>query len=224
MGDEDGTTRVLWGAGTTRTVRVHWALQELGLPYRTEPILPRSDAMEREDFKALSRRGKVPLLQEGDRVIGESGAIVLHLAERHEEGPVRLSVTPELRPEYYDLCFFVLTELDATSLYVLRRHEGLPEIYGEAPTANEAARAYFLRQVTEMERRLGDGRPYLLGERFTSPDLLLMTCLDWARFLSLPVGDTLDAYRVRIAARPAYQAAVEANFAPVRRAAEDAAR
>ena len=50
---------------------------------------------------------------------------------------------------------FIAMELDATSLYVLRRHEGLPEIYGEAPTANRAARDYFDRMIEAAATRTG---------------------------------------------------------------------
>lgn len=111
--------------GTSRTIRAHWALRELGLAYRCEPILPRTPAMERDDFRAVSDRGKVPILDDSGLVIGESAAIVLYLADRYRDGALRLDVPPDdhdARARYYDLCFFVLTELDATSLYVLRRH------------------------------------------------------------------------------------------------------
>jgi len=214
--------RVLWGAGTPRTLRPHWALRELGLSYRNEPIIPRSASMERADFQAVSPRGKVPILDDGGRLVGESAAIVLYLADRYSSEGGRLDV-PLDRPErgdYYDLCFFVLTELDATTLYVLRRHEGLPEIYGEARTAARAAREYFSRQLGEIERRLSDGRSYLLGDTFTSPDLLLVSCLDWARFVGIPPRERLAAYRDRIAQRPAYGEAMAANFAPLRPAGE----
>lgn len=65
-----------------------------------------------------------------------------------------------------------------------------------------------------MERHLGDGRPYLLGDDFRAPDLLLTTCLDWARYVDLALPDTLDAYRHRIAERPAYAEALAANRPP----------
>jgi glutathione S-transferase len=105
-------------------------------------------------------------------------------------------------------------ELDATTLYVLRRHEGLPDVYGEAPTACEAARGYFQRMVGEIERRLADRRPYLLGADFTAVDVLLASCLVWAQFVGIPLADPLVAYRGRVAARPAFAAAMQVNFPP----------
>lgn len=215
--ETDDHGRVLWGAGTARTMRVHWALRELDLPYTNEPIIPRTASMERSDFAALGERGKVPILDDGGVLVGESAAIVLYLADRYGSEACRLAIALDGkdRAAYYDLCFFIMTELDATALYVLRRHEGLPDIYGEAPAASAAAREYFSRQLGEMVRRLGGGSPYLLGDRFTSPDLLLMTCLDWASFVGLEIPEPLVAYRTRIAERPAYAAAMTANFAPL---------
>jgi glutathione S-transferase len=174
--------------------------------------------MDREDFRALSHRGKVPILDDGGLVVGESGAIVLYLADRYRDGSCQLAVPsddPEARAAYYDLAFYVLTELDATTLYVLRRHEGLPEVYGEAPAAARAAREYFSRQVGEIERRLDDARPYLLGEELRAPDLLLTTCLDWAAFVGIGLPESVERYRARIAERPAYRQAMSENFAPL---------
>ena len=156
----------VWGIGTSRTIRVHWALEELGLEYETREILPRTESMRSPDFVRLSARGKVPLLEDGERVMGESGAILFHLAERYRD---RIELAPEsntrARADFDDLCFFILTELDAV-LYIIRRHEGLPELYGSAPVATQAARDYFLRQVGEPESRVVEGRRQLLGENF----------------------------------------------------------
>ena len=77
-------------------------------------------------------------------------------------------------------CYFIVTELDAGSLYVVRRHEGLKHIYGEAPAAVEAAKNYFLHNLEAMASRVESDGPYLFGERFSVADILLMTCLDWA--------------------------------------------
>ena len=170
-------------------------------------------------FLSLTQRGKVPLLEDGELVIGESAAMVIYLADRNRE-LASLAPIPNTheRARFDDLCFFVMTELDA-SLYVIRRHEGLPETYGEAPVATEAARQYFLRQVGEMERRLTDGRPYLQGDAFGAADLLLTTCLIWAEFVGIPLTGRLCDYKEPITARPAYRQALARNFPPAALAA-----
>ena len=71
----DGLPRLrLWGVGTSRTLRPHWLLAELGLPYECREILPRSSSMQDPAFRALAPRGKVPILEDGGLVVGESGA------------------------------------------------------------------------------------------------------------------------------------------------------
>ena len=123
----------------------------------------------------FTQRRKIPFFEDGEIRIGESGAIVFYLADRYRD---RGRLAPEpgtaARAAFEELAFFILMELDATALYVLRRHEGLPDVYGEAPEACAAARGYFQRMVGEIERRLADGRPHLLGEAFSAADLLLV--------------------------------------------------
>lgn len=106
-----------------------------------------------------------------------------------------------------------MMELDATRLYVLRRHVGLPQIYGEAPAAVQAAKAYSQRQVRTVADMLADGRTWLLGEGFTGADLLLASCLGMAQPYGLPLDGTLTAFRERAMARPAYAMAAQANRA-----------
>ena len=71
---------VLWGATTSRTIRAHWALRELGLAYRCEPILPRTGETKTERFTAIAPRQKIPALVDGDFVVAESAAIVAYLS------------------------------------------------------------------------------------------------------------------------------------------------
>jgi len=208
------TTRRVWGIGTSRTLRVHWMLAELELEYETRPILTRTERMEDPGFRALSGRGKIPLLEDGDLMIGESAAISLYLADRYRD---HAALAPPLgsdeRAVHDELCFFIMTEMDAL-LYVIRRHEGLPDLYGRSEIACDAARAYFVRSAEEVERRLAGGSNYLMGEAFQVADLLLKTCLDWAGLCSITIPDSLRGYGERIASRPAYVKAIGINFTP----------
>jgi glutathione S-transferase len=206
------TQIILWGATTTRTIRAHWALRELGLPYHCRPILSRSGETTTPQFTAVNPRQKIPALVDGDFIITESAAIITYLSTTYATPDNALVPTDPLgRARYDEWAYFILTELDATSLYVVRRHQGLPGIYGEAPVAVDAALTYFQRQVGSVAATLNDGRPWLMGDRFTGVDMLLTTCLTWATGLKQPLAASLVDFRDRAIARPAYVAAAAAN-------------
>ena len=76
----------LWGVGTSRTIRAHWAMAELGLPYETRAIGARTGETQTAEYTALNPRQKIPLLQDGDFCIGESAAIVAYLSRTYSRG------------------------------------------------------------------------------------------------------------------------------------------
>jgi glutathione S-transferase len=204
-----------------RALRVHWALIELGLDYRTEPVQSRTGETQTDDFARLNPRQKIPVLQDGDLTLTESAAIVTYLAERYSRPEARLIPTEIAnRARYHEWQSFICMELDATSLYVLRRHAYLPDIYGAAPEAVAGAEAYFARMIGAAAETINDGRTYLLGDAFSGADILMTTCLDWAARYDQPVPDTFLAYRERVVARPAYAAARTANEPPTNRPAD----
>jgi glutathione S-transferase len=211
---QDPPRLILWGVSTTRTLRALWALHELSLDYASRPILPRSGETKTEEFTRLNPRQKIPVLQDGDFTIAESPAIVAYLSEAYGTPDNALVPRePRLRARWLEWCFHIAMELDATSLYVMRRHRDLKHIYGEAPVAVESAAAYFVAQLRHVVQALNDGRPFLVGDRFTSADMLLTTCLTWAISYGVPVGEPCcHDYVARLTVRPAYQAAFAANL------------
>jgi glutathione S-transferase len=210
---------VLWGVGTSRTVRAHWALHELGLPYKSRPILPRSGETKTPEYTALNPRQKIPLLQDNDLTIGESAAIVAYLAQKYNDANVSLvPASSDSYARWLEWCFFIVTELDSTSLYVMRRHgtnKGLAHIYGNAPEVVAKAGEYFREQLRHVDAALSDGRPYLMGEQFTTADILLTTCLTWAIDYGVGICDTAVPYLERTTARESYKSSMAVNFAPI---------
>jgi glutathione S-transferase len=205
----------LWGVSTGRTLRALWALHELELDYTLHPIQPRTGETQTPEFARLNPRRKIPVLQDGDFVIAESPAIVTYLSETYGTPDNALVPSdPRHRAQWLEWCFHIAMELDATSLYVMRRHRDLKHIYGEAPIAVDSASKYFQTQLVHVVHTLSDGRQYLLGERFTSADMLLTTCLVWAINYGVPVPELCTDYAGRIAQRPAYQVALRANLPP----------
>jgi glutathione S-transferase len=208
---------ILWGVGTTRTVRAHWALAELGLDYTSRPIQARTGETKTAEYTALTARQKIPLLQDGDLTITESAAIVTYLSDAYGSAQTTLlpSGTKE-RARCLEWCFLVISELDAASLYVIRRHRHLPEIYGAAPEVCEQAAAYFGQQMRSVERQLAEGHPYLLGDRLTAADIILSTCLSWAVGYGVPIDPRAAAYNARVMERAAYRQASIRNAPPSR--------
>jgi len=202
----------VWGIGTSRTIRVLWMLAEVGVDYDLHPIGSRTGATQEADFLRLNPRHKIPVLQHGSFVITESAAILQYLNETFPHPDVYLPTDAKSRARLAEWCYFIMTELDAGSLYVVRRHAGLKHIYGEAPAAVEAGKSYFLHNLEAMAPRIGVESPYLLGDKLSTADILMMTCLEWALIEKLALPDSVMKYRDRLASRPAFKAALAKNF------------
>ena len=104
-----------------------------------------------------------------------------------------------------------MMELDANTLYVIRKHEDLHQLYGEAPNALQAARDGFTRQAHAAVARLVSGGPYVLGEHFSGADILFTTCLTGALRRNIELPAALQEYLKRTTARAAYQRALQLN-------------
>src|SRR5512134_1826199 len=79
MSEPNRGTRILWGAGSSRTMRANWMLQELELPYEHRPIRSRGGETLTPEYTRLNPSQKIPTLQDGDFVLTESAAIVSYL-------------------------------------------------------------------------------------------------------------------------------------------------
>ncbi len=212
MADVADAKRIVWGVGTSRTMRAHWMLAELELPYERRAITSRSGETLTPEYTRLNPSQKIPLLQDGYLLLTESAAIVNYLATAY--GAERQLCPPALprdRAHYDQWCFFAMMELDANTLYVIRKHEDLHDLYGVAPNALHAAREGFVRQARAVELRLAASGPYVLGGNFSGADILLTTCLNGAIRRKIDLPGTLLEYLQRTTARPAYQRALQLN-------------
>ena len=204
----------VWGIGTSRTMRAHWMLAEMDIDYELRPIGPRTGETLTEEYLRLNPRHKVPVIEHGPFVLAESAAIVTYLSETFP-APKGFFVPedPARRAALNEWCFFVMTELDAHPLYLIRRHLQLAHIYGEAPLAVESAREYFCEQIDGMMKKFPDGMESLMPEGMSVADILMVTCLDYALMLEIPLPQPLLAYREGLIERPAYLRAREINLA-----------
>lgn len=200
---------VVWGGATSRTMRPHWALHELGVEYEPQLIGSRTGATQTNEFRALNPKEKIPVLIDDDFVLTESAAIVTYLGDKF--GGLTPAVGSRDRARYNEWTSFILMELDAHTLYIMRKHRDLASLYGEAPAAIEAAQEGFEKQVRWAAPRL-ESADYAVGDSFGGVDILLTTCLDWAVAYGFELDEVFEAYRARQHERPAFRSARELNF------------
>jgi glutathione S-transferase len=198
--------------GLVRDLRIRWALEEAGLPYRvaTTPFEGRGP-----EHLAHQPFAQVPWLTDGDLWFFESGAILLHLGEL---SPALLPPDPKARAEAVSWLFAALNSVE-----VCTQPWSLPRFAGHAPTGPDAERwdSWMTMRLGQLEAVLS-GREWLTG-RFSVADLLLADVLRLpARFGGLDDHPACAAYLARATARPAFKQAYEDQLAHF--AAADAAR
>lgn len=208
----EGGPYVVWGVGTSRTMRVHWMLHELNCPYTTQKITSRSGQTQTSAYVALNPSQKIPALQCADWVLTESAAIVNFLATCHgSDCELSPPTQPHLRAIYDEWCFFSMMELDANTLYVIRKHLDLSALYGEASAAVNAAQQGFKKQANAAAVRLSKTGPYVMGNTFSAADILFSTCLSGALRRQIPLPQSLLDYLTLTTKREAYRSALVAN-------------
>ncbi|MDV7144688.1 glutathione S-transferase family protein [Tropicimonas sp. TH_r6] len=191
------------GSVKSRTLRVLWALEELGLDYEHVAAAPRS-----ADVVALNPTGKVPVLVAENTPITDSTAILAFLADRH--GALTFPAGSLDRARQDSLTQFLLDEFDA-ALWMAARHSFvLPEELRES-AIKKSLKWEFERSQTTLVSRMADG-PYLMGETMTVPDIILTHCGIWAQVARFAIVEPqLADYFARMRARPALRRAMEAG-------------
>jgi len=193
--------------GLVRDLRVRWALEEAGLAYR-ERLIGREDQGS-ASYRALQPFGQVPVYQEDGLDLFESGAIVLHVAERSE---ALLPRDPVGRARAIAWMFAALNSVEPHV-----QHLAAVDLFHAGEAWAQARRPGAVKLVESRLAVLADrleARDYL-EDRFTAGDLLMTTVLRILRHTELVAERPgLDAYVARCEARPAFQKALAAQLAP----------
>jgi glutathione S-transferase len=194
------------GKGLARDMRVRWALEEVGQPYDVR--LLSFAGMKQDPYLALQPFGQIPIYQEGDLVLFETGAIIFHLAERH---PRLLPKDTKARARAITWMFAALNTVELPiyeqmiAMIVERDKHWSAE---RLPLVQDRIRA----RLAQLSAHLGDAG--WLDGAFSAADLLMVSVL-----LRLRSSGLLDeypniaAYVARGEARPAYQRAFAAQLA-----------
>lgn len=202
----------IWGGASSRSMRAHWMAHELGLDYEAKLIGSRTGETQTKAFRLLNPKEKIPVLVDGGLVLTESAAIVTYLGDTYGRDSflVPQPYTQE-RALYNQWNSFIQMELDAHTLYVLRKHRDLATLYGEAPAAVVTAIEGFNKQVAVAERAL-NGSNFLVGDHFTGADVMMVTTLKWAEAYKIELAPRLVEYSALHTARTAYRQAGRLNF------------
>lgn len=198
----------LWGMRTPRPMRPLWMLEEYGLAYDYHAIGPRTGETKTEEYLALNPKHKIPAFKHGDFVLTESGAICTYIGERFDPpASFYMPDTLEGRARMMEWCFFLLMEIDALGIYVIRRHLDLGDIYGYADNVVQSAREYVAEGLTNALKQWPEDQNYILKGGFSIPDIHLASMVGFMLAKDIQVPDRILAHFERCKARPAYQRA-----------------
>ena len=199
--------------GQVRDLRVRWALEEAGLPYRTR-LLTQGE-QNAPDYRALQPFGQVPIFEEDGLVLFESGAIVLYVGERCE------ALLPKERGARARATQWVIAALNSIEP-CMQNLTSIDLFYAKeewAKLRRAGAVEFVKRRLGALSNNLGD-KPFLDGDRFTAGDLMMSSVLQILRHTDIVTSDArLAAYVERCTSRPAYKRALQAQLGDFKEAA-----
>jgi glutathione S-transferase len=203
----------LYEFGPTRSIRVRWTLQELGVDFEPVRVNLVAGEHQRPEFFKINPAGKIPVLVDGDLVLTESVAIVLYLAEKYPNKGL-LPTGLVQRAQVNRGLLFAATELEQP-LWRISRHTALYPEDERLPGEVILASRDFKEMVTVVEKHM-QGREFVAGDSVTVADFVLAYTLDWGNEDKL-LGECpqLLAYMKRMYARPNAPPRIAEAFAAI---------
>lgn len=184
--------------GLVRELRVRWMHEEMGLPY--EEIRTAHPESKTDEYKTKQPFGQVPYFQSGDLCMFETGAILLHLAMKHDK---LLPGDEENKSKALSWMFAALNSVEPYMFhYFLLRND---------PDASEAiknkAKKIADDKLSVVSRELGE-KEFFAGE-FSIADIIMTTVLKTSVFLGINEHRNLIRFVERLESRPAFQRALK---------------
>ena len=195
----------LYHAQLTRSIRIVWLLEELGIPYELATVAFKPP---RHSFEQNTPSGKFPVIEDGELVMFESGAILEYLIEKYGKGRLAPAIGSPDRGPYLQWVHFAEATAFPPIGDVARHTMFLPEA-DRIPKVAEDGRVRAINALDVLERTLA-GKEYLVGNELSGADIMMGYFLMAARMLGV-VGAThpnVGAYWARLAARPGLQKAL----------------
>ncbi len=194
-------------APNSRAGRIVWLLEELGLPYELNTMAFHPKDLKSDAHRARHPLGRVPVLEDGDVILYESGAIVDYILERHKNGGLKPAVSAPEFPAYLQWFHYCEGMVMPPVNTIVVQTILLPPERRDETVLGQAKR--LLTKALEPVNETLAGKDYLIGN-FSGADIML----GHASFMSNMLGCVPDemadlkAYVGRVAARPAFQKAM----------------
>jgi glutathione S-transferase len=168
----------IYGIAASRTYRVLWCAEELGLDYESVPIHFSDGSAKTPDYLALNPNGKIPTITDGDFSLWESMAITCYLARKHGKGLWPQTIEGEALALQWS--FWAMSDLEPPLLTILMN---APAFAGDKRDAKAAAEAEAAVQkpLAVLDAALAKS-PYLLGEEFTVADINVASLIAWGAY------------------------------------------
>ena len=198
----------VFGGQTSRSLRVVWLMEEMGLPYRVRQVDMLDGVKDDLEFLAVNPAVYIPAIQDGDVTMVESIAIMEYLMGRYGPTPLAPAPNDPAFPGYQQ--FLHLGEAGLATLIMVPLVSRF--LAPEAERHNwgaEWALECVERRLRLVARQLARA-PYLAGEAFTAADISVTYALELgAKHCGIVLGDAEQAYVARTTGRDAYKRALE---------------
>ena len=186
----------------TRGLRAIWACEELNIPYKIEIIDFSQNFRLSPQFISISPIGKVPVLQDGDVTMCESGAMVHYLIDKYGSGKLRPSIDDPMYPTYLEWGWFAEATFTSSISEIIRHKRAFPKAI-HAPAIIEFKKRSTIC-LEAVSRFLGT-KEWLLGEIFSGADIMIGIALtSYVRHVEEPFSPAMNDYFERLTTRPAF--------------------
>ena len=202
--------KLLGKASSINVRKVLWTLDELGLAFEREDWGSGFRDTDTPAFRSLNPNAMVPVLQDGDFVLWESNTICRYLAAREHRDDLR-GASPRERARIEQWMDWQATELNNSWRTVFMGRVRRSPAHQD-PAALRAGEALWARHMRILDEQLARGGPYVCGDCFTLADVVLGLSEQRWRLTPLderPALPALDAWRARLAERPAHRRHVD---------------
>jgi len=195
-------------APNSRAVRTLWLLEELGLEYELNRMDFHPKDLKSDAHRARHPLGRIPVLEDGDITIWESGAIAEYILERHKNGGLKPSVDDPNYPKYLQW-FHYCEGMVMPPINTIVVHTILLPPERRDETALGQAQRLLARAVQPVEDDMV-GKEYVAGD-FSAADTMLGHSIMMSQRMGIVTDEhpNLTAYIERLKARPALQKAFE---------------